>query len=341
MRFIFILLLGSHLASAVTEPPLPSWSAEDRKAAIDDGWLAGRLLLTFELDRPVEGESETPLDIEAPTEEELAIAPGDDKEVSEEYLAAYFAEKPAGHLVDPQNLLSGKERNDLEAFLGRHSSDSSIDMYLYVFGGDQRIPGDVREEEVVERLYSVGKPAVVIYYYLGAPQRSSIYLSPIITDTVSAAEQRRALESSVMQAFGSTKPFEQANSFLVQMSIRIYWMERMADGTAHETMENIPEDAASGVLQGKEKPVKRRFEIPEWGLLAAWSFATVLGGLLVSWSLIMWWRARARYRFPEFEVEPRLGASHAAGVGAVISFASPAIPPAMQRSQVPDYMRRA
>lgn len=341
MRMLPILLLGSHLACAVTEPPLPSWSAEDRKAAIDHGWLAGKLLLTFELAQAGEGESGTPLDIEAPTEEELAIAPGEDEEVSEEFLAAYFAEKPEGHLVDPQNLFSSKEQKDLEAFLARHSSDSSIDMYLYVFGSGQRIPGDVREEEVVERLYSVGKPAVVIYYYLGAPQRTGIYLSPIITDTVSAAEQRRALESSVMQAFGSTKPFEQANAFLVQMSIRIYWMERMADGTADATLENIPGDEVSSVAGGKGLPVKRRFEIPAWGLLAAWSFAAALGGLLVSWSLIMWWRARARFRFPEFEVEPRLGAGHAAGVGAVISFASPAIPPAMQRSQVPDYMRRA
>lgn len=341
MRVLPILLFGVHLVSASTEPPLPSWSEKDRKTAIGDGWLAGRLLLTFEEVQAEGSEAETPLDVEAPTDEELGIAPVDENEVSEEYLATYFAEKPPGRLVDPQNLLSSKEQNDLETFLERHSSDSSIDMYLYVFESNQRIPGDVREEEVVERLYSVGKPAVVIYYYLGAPQRSSVYLSPVITDTVSAAEQRRALESSVMQAFGSIKPFEQVNGFLVQMSIRIYWMERMADGTAVETMENIPDHAASRSLPRDEMPVKGSFEIPSWGLLAAWSFAAVLGGLLVSWSLIMWWRARARFRFPEFEVEPRLGASHAAGVGAVISFSSPAIPPAMQRSQVPDYMRRA
>ena len=55
----------------------------------------------------------------------------------------------------------------------------------------------------------------------------------------------------------------------------------------------------------------------------------------------MWWRVRARYRFPQSEVEPRLGGNHAAGIGAVISFANPAIPPATQRNQVPDYMRRS
>ena len=63
--------------------------------------------------------------------------------------------------------------------------------------------------------------------------------------------------------------------------------------------------------------------------------------LVAACALSFWTRRRARYRFPEFEVEPRLGGAHAAGVGAVISFASAALPPASQRDQVPDYLRRA
>jgi hypothetical protein len=70
--------------------------------------------------------------------------------------------------------------------------------------------------------------------------------------------------------------------------------------------------------------------------------AGTAGGILLA-GLIMsaWMKRRARYHFPEFEVEPRLGGSHAAGVGAVISFASASVPPASQRDQVPDYLRRA
>ena len=65
-------------------------------------------------------------------------------------------------------------------------------------------------------------------------------------------------------------------------------------------------------------------------------FGTVITGVGMSW----WTRRRARYQFPEFDVEPRLGGAHAAGVGAVISFASAAVTPASQRDQVPDYLRR-
>ena len=114
-------------------------------------------------------------------------------------------------------------------------------------GGDQTIPSEVREEELIERFFTEGRPAVVVYYHLGAPQRSVVYLSPSITDSVSAAEQRRALESSVMQAFQKIEPSEQIEKFLVQMSIRIYWMERMLAGetAASDTLPPTPIPAAS------------------------------------------------------------------------------------------------
>ena len=71
-------------------------------------------------------------------------------------------------------------------------------------------------------------------------------------------------------------------------------------------------------------------------LQAAILVSCILTGLITTWAL----RRRIRHRFPEFEVEPRLGGAHAAGVGAVISFASATVPPASQRDQVPDYLRR-
>ncbi len=341
MRRILILIATCTVLFANTEPPMPMWTAEEHAKMLSDGWIAGGSLLNFEPLPEETKEDVTPLAIEQPTPEELTVESVNENEVSEEYLSAYFAERPDGFLVDPQGLLSAKEKKDLEAFLDYHAGDSSIDMHIYVFGGEQEIPGDVREEEVVERLYSVGKPAVVVYYYLGAPQRSAMYLSPVLTDAVSAAEQRRALESSVMQAFASVDAVGQLQAFLVQMSIRIYWMERMAEGTAAETMEAIPDGVGVRKFHQKKAVMEAPVVLPEWAKLAGAVFAAFCGGVILLWSLAMWWKSRARFVFPEFEVEPRLGGSHAAGIGAVISFSSAAVPPARQRDQVPDYMRRA
>lgn len=323
------------VVEGVVEPPLPAWEAGERKEMIAGGWFAGRVLLTNEPFSEFVEEEVPELEVGEPTAEEIAPGGGDGGDVREEFIAGYFAEKPGMHLVDPQGLLEERQRLDLEAFLIYHANDSSIDMYVYVFENDQTIPGDVREEEVVERLYSAGKPALILYYYLGNPQRVAMYLSPVLTDSVSAAEQRRAVESSVMKAFGSTDGYEQLEAFLVQMSIRIYWMERLAEGFVEAP------DGGTVFTRSEKELVEEEVDYGPWIRIAAGGGLALLGVVLSVGAGFMWMKGRGRYVFPEIEVEPRLGGNHAAGIGAVISYASPAVSPASQRDQVPDYLRRA
>ena len=280
-----------------------------------------------------------PLQVEQPKPEEIAGDLKPSSDIAEKFLPAYFAERPKSFLIDPQSLLSPADYRDRLSFLNYHATDSSIDLFVYVMGGEQDIPSEVREEEMIERFFSEGRPAVVVYYYLGAPQRSVVYLSPSITDSVSAAEQHRALESSVMQAIEKTRPAEQIEKFLVQMSIRIYWMERMLAG--EPAAADAPTQVVSVAMKQAATKSAKLLKLQE----TASKFAAPGGMVLVAIVLVLgfnrWLRLSARYRFPDFEVEPRLGGAHAAGVGAVISFASAAVPPASQRDQVPDYLRRA
>ena len=51
-------------------------------------------------------------------------------------------------------------------------------------------------------------------------------------------------------------------------------------------------------------------------------------------------RRRVRYLFPEVDTGPLLGAPHAAGVGAVISYSSAQVPPSQQRDQGPDFLQQ-
>jgi hypothetical protein len=340
-----VLLAGAlvgTLHAAMVEPGLPSWGEGERALLEEGGWVAGGLLLT---DDPIPEEAEPEevesLDVDQPTAEEIAEQETPPDEIPEKYWSEYFDKRPASFLVDPQGVLSPVVYRDRLGFLNYHASDSSIDLYVYLFKGDQDIPGEVRDEELVERFFSEGRPAAVVFYYMGAPQRSVMYLSPSLTDAVSAAEQRRALDSSVMQAFKDVDPAGQIESFLVQMSIRIYWMERMLNGgdevASHPAISagrkaEPDHESALGAMFRNLVERARVYLIPGAVFLGA-----VLAGGLMGW----WLRARARYRFPDFEVEPRLGAAHAAGVGAVISFASASLPPASQRDQVPDYLRRA
>ncbi len=338
MRAIPFLALTVFATVHAANLQLPTWKEDERKA-FDE---AGGVLRSFILADEPEPEPETTLDVEKPKADEVMNDPLRSSEIPEKFLTAYFAEKPTEFLVDPQGLLGPKDYKDRLAFLSYHAGDSSIDFFVYVFGGEQEIPGEVRAEETVERLFTTGRPAVVVFYFLGAPQRSAIHLSPSLTETVSAADQRRALQSSVMSAFEKLNTTDQLDAFSVQMSIRIYWMERMLGGGA--SPEEVP------VMS--HRPVGKKMKAPS--TLDLWKEQTVIwvdrwwggaalvagAGLLVS-AFVVWMRSRVRFRFPDLEVEPRLGGAHAAGVGAVISFASAALPPASQKDQVPDYLRRA
>lgn len=337
-----VILTVSAMAIALEEPSLPSWNPSERAELEASGWIPGAILLTEDAipDEPEAPKAE-PLNLELPNPEEIANDLEQVNEVAEKFLPAYFAERPKTFLVDPQGLLSPSDYRDRLSFLNYHASDSAIDLYVYVIGGDQEIPSEVREEEMIERCFSGGRSAAIVYYYLGAPQRSVVYLSPSMTSSISAAEQRRAVESSVMQAFEKTNSSEQFERFLVQMSIRIYWMERKLSGesvSADETpvMNSIP--AAAPV---EERKSGKMLWLRDLVMPFAMPAAILLAVFLTAFGFNHWLRLRARYRFPEFNVEPRLGGDHAAGVGAVISFATATLPPASQRDQVPDYLRRA
>jgi len=335
------ILLAS-VAQGIVEPGLPVWKSGEKDDLKASGWVAGGLLLTDEAipDEP-EHKADEALDVAQPKAGEIAEVESPANQIPETYWPEYFGERPKKFLVDPQGLLSPVDFRDRLAFLNYHAGDSSIDLFVYVFKADQEIPGEVREEELVERFFSSGRPAVIMYCYLGAPQRSVLYLSPSLTDAVSAAEQRRALESSVIQAFGKLEPSAQIEALLVQMSIRIYWMERMQGGEV-ATIGEAPSPRRVEKTPAKVSSVSKwLLPVLEWVrpfvIPAAASAAVLILGVMVT----SWLRRSARYRFPEFDVEPRLGGSHAAGIGAVISFASAAVPPASQRDQVPDYLRRA
>lgn len=331
---IICLAICSH---ALAESELPTWNDHGERAKLEaSGWFAGSLLLVNE---PLSDE-ET-INLPAPTGSEIqdSIKPVD--WLPEAYWKAYFGEKPQSFLVDPQGILSKADHKDRLAFLNYHAGDSAIDLYVYLFKGSQEIPGEVREEELIERCFSNKRPAVVIYYFMSEPTRSVLYLSPSLAEKIPPSERQRALESSMMSAISKPSPAAQFEAFLVQMSIRIYWMERMIGS---ETA-GAPPLAMSTNHKPKEakKPSELMLKIQPWiekAMPMVKPAAATAGTMIIMMVGIAWLRRRARHRFPEFEVEPRLGGDHAAGIGAVISFANAAIPPASQKDQMPDYLRR-
>lgn len=269
---------------------------------------------------PPTGETDTAGEEEPPAED----APPDFD------VTPLFATEPAGFLVDAANLLAPQSARDRLDFLAHHAADSKIDLFVFVVDPAWAIPDELAIGDWIS-----GKQAIVVLFPHGEPQRAGLHIPGPLAARISEAEHRRALQSSVMPAIDKEAPDAQLEAFLTQLSIRLYWMEEMlAENDPPAAVRPAPAPAPS---LSEDAPADDTLAVPE-----SWIPWMVVAAIVLVATPAAWWahRMRARYRFPEFDVEPRLGGRHAAGVGAVISYLGPNLPPADQRDQMPDNPHR-
>ena len=249
--------------------------------------------------------------------------------LSDRLQSIYATSRPDGFLVDPQRLLSGSEARERRDFLSYHASDSLIDLYVVLFKGDQMLlnPGDLSGYHLNSRTNA--KPAVMIHYFMGYPERAKLHLTSDLQELVPLAEHGRALNSAMERAKTGVSPLNQLEKFMVQTSIQIYRMERLLrEGTA-EPKPWIPDALKETSSRNAERDSLMAAIGAFW---AQWKFKLVGGVILLagSWLLLRWLRQHATYEFPDSEVNERLGGAHGAGVGAVIEFGKKSKPPAAQ-----------
>lgn len=319
-------------------PALPSWSIEELERIRSGEIELGTTLFIDEIGDSSYADLFEPLEVpdegaESIAEEEYPV------DIGEEFLSPYFDGRPASYLVDPQGLLSMQELQDRQSFLEYHAGDSQIDLYIYIFDEKQEVPPECEISSIFKRHYSRGKGlTALVFYYMGAPDRSTMVMSPDVYSVVPQIAVKGALISAKQQGKTKSEPASQLENFSTGLSIRLYWMERELAEAAGKG-----ELVASGnqellVVDAEENPIVKTPKKPK----------TLLTLVLVSTGLVviaLWFfclkaqRSRS-YLFPEVEVKPLLAAPHAAGVGAVIHFANDTLPPSVQKEQVPDYLRK-
>ncbi len=351
---IFVLIFGGlavgqegeleavKLEELEEEEVLPQWT-DDEQAALDEGVLVpgSSIMGSIALER-LFSENREPIEFEPDLmdlpEEELQEWP---TTIEDRYFKAYFSQPPESYLTDPQHLLTNQEKNDREGFLSYHARDSGVDIYLYLFDAKQELPARESPEQVMKEHFRGRGHSVVVFYYLGIPERTQMAMSPAMREVIPLEEQRNALVRSVEEALDRTEAVAQIESFTVQLSIRLYWMEKeLGDMRAPE----------ASVLHPLKKEVIPPEEVSEYSwkaLSASLRVRMVAGGIAlliltgVAALVAKWFADRKRiYVFPESEGSLLLEAPHAAGVGGLITYASPSLPPAVQRDEVPDYLQK-
>lgn len=335
---IMVLLGGGSRSEKL--PPLPAWSPSDFEK-VEKGEIVPGEDFFGTGERPEQGGSPAVVPDgslpEAPPEEESEEFA---TEISRVHLIGYFQAFPKSYLIDPQELLAQQEFSDRESFLNYHAGESGIDLFVYLFDARQELPGEHTIRSVYEDHFTGSGPVALVFYYLGMAERSELLLSADIRAAVSEDEQNRALRASVQEAFEKSDVAYQLDNFLVELSIRLYWIERELAGLRGPGNGTGAGDAlapVAGAAPGAVSAGDRTRSLIQAAVIWV-SCLAAIGGL--GWLIYYLADRRIRYIFPEVESGPLLGAPHAAGVGAVISFSSAQIPPSKQRDQVPDYLQK-
>lgn len=338
--------------STVLAQGLPQWSAEDWEQLKKGELVAGADLLvdndrakTTAEDGSEESQLSEPVALVdgLPTDEQALEQSTDEaKLIPESFLDDYFEIKAGSYLVDPQRLFSNQETLDREGFLKYYADESEIDVRIYLFDAHQEIPEPYSLHRLVEEQYADGPMTAVVFYFLGNPGRNQLLFGGEGADLVKAEPLRKMLESASIKAMEKSDPVAQMESFIVQLSISIYWMEQEKIKAREVESQQV---GGAGVELDKsqvQQPVDQKQDL--WLVVKPYlwlSLAGVAGFLLFAFVLVrgwmMWSRSR-KFMFPVLDIPRRLEADYAAGVGAVIGFHNKLDSPSAQKDQIPEYL---
>ncbi len=323
---------------------LPSWTQDDLEALESGDFVPGSDLLGSIALRLLHSDNEAPIELD-PAVRDLPDDDPEDEEwstrIQEQFFAPYFHEMPRSYLTDPQYLLTTQEFRDRESFLNYHARDTEIDLYIYLFDSLQEIPPSESIGSVVRSHIDQDKPVAVVFYFLGMPEKSQLAFSEKVTESVSIDEREKVLRMAVEEALEKSDPSSQLDSFSIQLSIRLYWLEKVVarggKGISSRNPFIYPEtqSASSENLSPWAKLKQNAALYYSLMILGLLFLATLLGylGRLIA-------ERKRVYIFPDAQGNLLLEAPHAPGVGGVISFSSGELPPARQKSDVPDYLEK-
>lgn len=349
-----MLLVAS--AGSVLAQSLPQWSAEDQARLKKGELIVGAAILVDDVSEasdetsggeladivppaPDVGGSPEVIDVlELDPEENGKLT--NQKLIPDEYIDDYFSQATTSYLIDPQRLFSNQETLDRQGFLAYCADESEVDIRIYLFAADQVVPPLYSLKALVDNQYADEPLTAVVYYFLGNPGRNELMFAGKGAELVKAERLRKMLDVAKIKAMEKSDPAAQMESFIVQLSISTYWVEQtMASARAEAAAQTM--DASSENKAGATESSPGLWASIEpyflYALVGILSVFIVIGATVGGW--VIWSRSR-RYSFPVLDLPVRLGANHAAGIGAVMGFHNKLDSPASQRDQIPDFLTR-
>lgn len=212
-------------------------------------------------------------------------------EVSAAFLHECEQAPATTRLLDPNHELSETAVEEFERFLAFHAGDSHIPLTLVILNRSQKLPDKASLARFASGSVARGSSALVVCPY-GDPKRTRFFVSQPIRNAVPADYLNSLLENCIHDSLRATDPDEQLHRLLVQISIRLFWVQRM--------LPSEPETVMRGIVPVPEAPVTTLNEVLQpsgHGFRWSWSwFGPALAlALLALYALWRWHRFQMRH----------------------------------------------
>lgn len=322
--------------SSETEERFPSaWTPGDRDLLLMGSWwrnmpqlFPGTEEAAPEAARTARSRKPDDADVRTPSLPESETA------VPEMYVPLYLRPESSG-LIDPQNLLSEPQKNDVRRLLGELHRHGACRFYVALFGGSQRIPLALAPQKLVAQIGKLQERSVLVHYRLGdAASLGIAYDAAFLKELTD--EQRRAWLLAVGEAAATYAHGPDAlHAALTTLAAQIGPVaDALPPRSAEETdalalgEEETPPQAVALVpisvdraeTQKKADWRTRLRALPDDPAFAPVTAAA--GGLLAALGvLFLVWRIRRRNaRLKETAADIRLSSPAGAGVSRVVHY---------------------
>lgn len=244
-------------------------------------------------------------------------------------------------LFDPQGLLSETQAEDMRRLLSFHTERAGVTAAIVLLDARQKLPPQADLTRLAGGALTPTAACIVVYP-LGEPDRTRVFFTKIVTQTAEPAYLGNLASTCIREAVEHPDPGEQLQRFVIQLSIRLFWLERayptlqpapaipVASSAPHPLAAQEPQPLSEVTPPPSALSLYPRIEAlvsqNKAGLLvagAALGFALLLITAIISF--LRWRRRRLRHCvwiLPEPTTAPvsRLGGPHCGASGAFIQY---------------------
>lgn len=250
------------------------------------------------------------------------------KDVSREFLQAAADALRMEYLIDPDVLVPEMIHLQMMRFLDFHASDARIKLYVLVIDADKSIPADAKLDSLASGSL-VKTDACLLVYPLKQPWRAKLFMSKAVIDQTSPHFLGETTRACLAEALNSSDPYDQLQSYGMELSTRLFWLQKaignqmpsVTEQTGAELASQLPTNSVSDAASAPRPQDPAMSDSPSLWWAAVTSCLTAAAG----GAGVLFIKRRKRRRqslvwiLPEPEPKTRLGGAFAAG-GAVMQW---------------------